>query len=176
MLPKHLKFGIDLDALSDQDIMNAARRKNYHFDEMYRINDIHTFANISRYELNAIKFVNLYDPAGNLLKANTGTKCEIAIMSYLKDSLKVNEYSQSNCDSCNFNMITKEKSHRISPESKQDSAGVYHVLVGWSCFANKRKIFSSRVSYINDMIPQLKKNNINIKVIGLNLDPPLPEN
>lgn len=173
LIPKRIHIGFDIDALSDQDILNASTKNEYHFDEIYRINDIYTFQHLHNYGFNSIQFVNLYDPSGNLLRSKSGTHCEIELMSYMKDSLKLGNYMSSIDDSSNYMIVMKTKCHPILSANKSFSSELYHVVVGWSCFANKRSIFSGRVKSINDMIPELKKNNIQIVVVGLNLDPPL---
>lgn len=170
-----MHIGFDIEALSDQEILNASAKRDYHFDEIYRINDLYTFQHLKNYGFNSIQFVNLYDPSGNLLQSKSGTHCEIELMSYLKDSLNLGNYKSTIGDSSNYHTVMKTKCHQIFLSNKKITSEYYHVVVAWSCFANKRSVFSLRVKYINDMIPELKKNNINIVVVGLNLDPPFEE-
>lgn len=175
LVPKHYKMHIKTSILKDEEVAEIAKNKEYKFDQLYRINQVNVFNQLHEFGIDNLQFVNLYDPNGILLKSTTGNHCEIELMSFLTDSLQLNKYRATTCSQCNYNVFVKQNCHLIGSSDSNDKHDVYHVVISWGSFLNQRNILGNRTNYVTQKIPELKKNNINIVVVGLNLDPPFEE-
>lgn len=167
-------FKFKLGTTSDEQVIAYTKENGHSFDRQYRIKSLKTFQTKSQYGIPGMSFVNLYHPDGSLLKAETGSKCEFRVLNYIRDSLGTSLFKPVPCDSCNFYTFFSSKAKMI--EGKEvDLSNKYKVVVGWAIFTDQKSVLKSRYKAFRELLPSIKQKNPDIVLIGLNLDPILPE-
>jgi hypothetical protein len=173
-LSKKIEFRFTVEPTSDEQVIAYAKKNGHSFDRLYRVKSLNTFQTKSTYGIPSMSFVNLYHPDGSLLKAETGSKCEFRVLSYIRDSLGKSLFRPVPCDSCNFNTFFSTKAQMIEGKDA-DLSNKYKVVVGWAIFTDQKAVLRSRYKTFRELLPSIKQKNPDIVMIGLNLDPVLPE-
>lgn len=168
-----MKRTIKVEVKTDEEITKYVLDNELQFDFVIRPSDNSTINRIPEYCMNGVQFVNIYDSIGNLLKISEGVNCEIDAMNFLKDSISFKSLEDTKYYKCNFNdFLSSQRVINKREEFHRDKFDhSYKIVIGWATAYNQFSLMRKRTEIVTKMIPEFKKNNKNILVIGLNLDP-----
>lgn len=169
-IPPKLTTKLKVEPLSDNEALEYTKAEGLYFDLQYRINDLTMLQDFKNYGMEALTFVNLYSPSGELLRTVSGEKCEFRVLSYIRDSIQSSVFKPSDCDSCTFDFITTNKARLISGNS-EIALGKYKVVLGWAKFLKNNALLRQRSKELLSGISSLRSNQKDLVIIGLNFDP-----